>query len=128
MLAIAASGCAAWPATDGKRCGGATACEAIHPAGISDPASGDFHGKLLATSGWDFAQCQRCHGADFAGGTSRKSCLKCHAQGPTSCTTCHALPPATGAHAAHAQKYECRECHVVPSRYDDAGHLFASDG
>lgn len=128
MLAIAASGCAAWPVTDGKRCGSAAACEAIHPTGIADPASPDFHGKLIAAGGWSFAPCQVCHGNDFAGGTSGKSCLKCHADGPTSCTTCHALPPATGAHTAHTKKYACSECHVVPQRYSDVGHLFASDG
>jgi predicted CxxxxCH...CXXCH cytochrome family protein len=128
MLICLISGCAAWPVSDGRRCGSASACEAIHPAGIADPASADFHGKLLQANGWSFAECQTCHGSDFAGGTSGKSCLKCHADGPTSCTTCHALPPDSGAHKAHAAKYDCSECHVVPARYTDAGHLFTSDG
>jgi predicted CxxxxCH...CXXCH cytochrome family protein len=128
MLLVAVGGCAAWPVSDGKRCGDPARCEAIHPAGIADPESADFHGKLLIASGWSFAQCRLCHGDDFAGGTSGKSCLTCHPAGPTSCTTCHALPPATGAHAAHAKKYPCQECHVVPERYCDPGHLFSSDG
>jgi predicted CxxxxCH...CXXCH cytochrome family protein len=54
--------------------------------------------------------------------------LTCHADGPTSCTTCHKLPPTTGAHAAHSAKFQCTECHVVPARYTDVGHLFAGDG
>ena len=128
MLAIAASGCAAWPISDDKRCGSAAACEMIHPAGIADPSSPDFHGKLIVAESFNFAQCQICHGQDFAGGTSGKTCLGCHPSGPTSCTTCHALPPATGAHAAHSPKYACSACHVVPVRYSDVGHIFAGDG
>jgi predicted CxxxxCH...CXXCH cytochrome family protein len=128
MLLLVTSGCAAWPITDGKRCGDQTTCAAIHPAGIADPASPAFHGTLLATSGWDFAQCQKCHGDDFAGGTSGRTCLKCHPGGPTSCTTCHALPPATGAHAAHTPKFACSECHVVPTHWSDPGHLFTKEG
>lgn len=128
LVGLLALGCGAARPVDGRPCGSASACEAIHPAGIADPASADFHGKLLQASGWDFGTCAKCHGADFAGGTSGKSCLKCHSDGPTACTVCHDQPPKTGAHVAHARKYDCTACHVKPASWNDTGHLFAADG
>src|SRR3954447_25722949 len=94
----AGAGCGVARPVDGRPCASASACEQIHPDGIADPKSADFHGALLRSTGWNFATCQKCHGTDFAGGTSGNSCLKCQAEGPTGCTVCHAQPPATGAH------------------------------
>ena len=128
LLGLATAGCGSARAVDGRRCPTAAACESIHPAGIADPKSPDFHGALLRTGGWDFGTCRTCHGADFSGGTSGKSCLRCHADGPTACTTCHDLPPPTGAHAAHARTLDCAACHVEPARYDDVGHLADEHG
>jgi predicted CxxxxCH...CXXCH cytochrome family protein len=138
MLALAC-GCADPRAVVGGRvCATPGACETIHPAGIADPASPDFHGNLIVQRGWQLSQCSECHGADFAGGKSGRSCLKCHEGGPTACTTCHALPPATGAHKAHASvltttsagagSYACSECHVVPTAWDQPGHIFDQQG
>jgi predicted CxxxxCH...CXXCH cytochrome family protein len=96
----------------------------IHPAGILDPASPEFHGADLARRNWDFPLCATCHGTDFRGGTSGVSCASCHAEGPTACTTCHAGGPTTAAHAIHASTgVACGECHVVPSRWDTDGHI-----
>jgi predicted CxxxxCH...CXXCH cytochrome family protein len=128
LLGLVAAGCGVAHPVDGRPCGSAAACETIHPAGIADPASPDFHGALLQASGWNFGACQKCHGSDFAGGTSGKSCLKCHSDGPTACTVCHDQPPKSGAHSAHTKKYDCTACHAKPARYDDPGHLFAADG
>jgi predicted CxxxxCH...CXXCH cytochrome family protein len=108
----------------------------VHPAGIADPSSGDFHGTLLRSTGWNFAYCQKCHGDDFAGGISGVSCLGCHSaatSGPLGCTTCHGQPPSTGAHLAHAsgrvtRPYDCTECHVKPAVTTDAGHLTDANG
>ena len=64
------------------------------------------------------------HGDDFTGGTSKVSCLKCHPTGPQACTTCHGNGPTTNAHPAHLGKgVACGECHVVPSHWDDDGHI-----
>jgi predicted CxxxxCH...CXXCH cytochrome family protein len=127
IVATLLAGCADPRAVDGtRRCATAADCEAIHPPGIADPASADFHGALVPALGWNLASCATCHGADFAGGKSGKTCLKCHDGGPTACTTCHALPPATGAHAAHG--YACSECHVMPATWDAPGHLFDGHG
>lgn len=102
---------------------------ALHPGGILDPGSADFHGAALADTGWDFALCASCHGQDFAGGASGVACTDCHADGPTACSTCHGDVPASGAHPAHAglgplgRTWACAECHVTPARWDDPGHL-----
>ncbi len=40
-----------------------------------------FHGNVLAKSNYDFKQCQVCHGENFAGGSSKKSCYSCHGAG-----------------------------------------------
>jgi predicted CxxxxCH...CXXCH cytochrome family protein len=51
-----------------------------HPAGWGDPGS---HGATAKTApdnslGHGFQYCERCHGADFAGGSVNKSCFTCH--------------------------------------------------
>jgi predicted CxxxxCH...CXXCH cytochrome family protein len=105
---------------------------AVHPGGILDPASSDFHGAEVVRLGYNLPLCAKCHGADYAGGASAASCRTCHADGPTGCTTCHGAPPPTGAHLAHTtstvRKIDCSDCHVVPAAYTDVGHIFKSDG
>ena len=102
-----------------------TACTpTVHPAGFADPNSDAFHGADLQRRNWDFAVCAGCHGDDFAGGKAKVSCLTCHAAGPTACTTCHGDGPTSNAHAAHRGKgVACAECHVVPAKWDDDGHI-----
>ncbi|HET7503485.1 MAG TPA: CxxxxCH/CxxCH domain-containing protein [Kofleriaceae bacterium] len=97
----------------------------LHPAGILDPASDDFHVKELSRQNWNFAICAQCHGDDFAGGTAKKSCLTCHAQGPTACVTCHGDGPTSNAHLVHRQvaQLACSECHPVPATWDAEGHI-----
>lgn len=99
----------------------------IHPPGILDPASEDFHGKELARNGWDLALCQRCHGQDFAGGSAGVTCLTCHTRGPGDCATCHGPGGSEapgGNHAPHlAAAVDCSECHVVPASWDAPGHI-----
>ena len=74
----------------------------VHPAGFPDPASPAFHGRDLERRNWDFALCASCHGADFASGKAKVSCLGCHREDPTACTTCHGSGPTSNAHAVHA--------------------------
>lgn len=104
--------------------GGSTAVS-VHPAGILDPASDDFHVHALERHDWDFTICAKCHGEDFAGGLAKKSCLGCHSEGPTACTTCHGAGPTSNAHAVHreAGKLDCSECHLVPKAWDAEGHI-----
>jgi predicted CxxxxCH...CXXCH cytochrome family protein len=127
----------------------------VHPHGFVDPAAQTFHGKSLRESGWDFTSCETCHGDvnDSSGGPVGRSCLTCHAEGPTSCNTCHgttaahaAPPPAlddalerssrgVGAHAVHVtggptlgKPVLCEDCHQVPETWTDPGHVFDQDG
>jgi predicted CxxxxCH...CXXCH cytochrome family protein len=110
---------------------GARAREAaIHPPGIVDPRSADFHGRLLRGSRWapmldasGANACGRCHAGtpvrprdvvlDAPGATD---CRACHtrSEGVLACDTCHGRagsaeprvgdclsPGNAGAHAAH---------------------------
>ncbi len=97
----------------------------VHPAGILDPQSEQFHGKELARHDASFALCATCHGENLDGGKAKVSCLGCHAQGPTACVTCHGDGPTTNAHPVHrvAGKLACAECHVVPATWDAEGHI-----
>ncbi len=96
----------------------------VHPSGILDEASSDFHAKELERRGFDLALCAKCHGADYTGGTARVSCKTCHPSGPDACVTCHRDGPTSGAHAVHRDAGEsCAECHVVPASWDAPGHI-----
>jgi predicted CxxxxCH...CXXCH cytochrome family protein len=96
----------------------------IHRAGVLDPDSAAFHGKELATYGWDLAVCMSCHGDDYAGGRAGVSCLDCHPNRPDDCATCHDREPTSGAHVVHRDAgAACSDCHRVPSRWDDEGHV-----
>ena len=98
---------------------------AIHPNGIQRLTSDEFHGRELERRGWDLNVCAKCHGEDFAGGTSNVTCNTCHVGGPTACVTCHGDGPTTGAHRVHqdAGGLACAECHAVPARWDAEGHV-----
>jgi predicted CxxxxCH...CXXCH cytochrome family protein len=117
----------------------------VHNAGWIDESSANFHGKAIQGNGWNTSDCKSCHGPDYSGGTSGKSCLLCHNQagGPENCRTCHggnnAAPPKdlagntnsprVGAHQAHLladsvfAAVSCNECHTVPSTLASAGHI-----
>ena len=96
----------------------------IHPAGYLDPSSPDFHGNDLLRRNWDFALCASCHGNDFSGGTTGVSCLTCHVDGPTACSTCHGPNgPTSLAHPAHAPTVLCNACHITPTLWSDDGHI-----
>ena len=128
VAALLAGGCGSARPLDGKRCASAADCNAIHPAGIADPTSSDFHAQLFKLDGDKLNDCTTCHGADLMGGSSGKSCMRCHDDTTSSCTVCHGQPPATGAHVAHVRKYDCTACHVKPTGWTDVGHIFAADG
>lgn len=118
-----------------------------HPTGFVNPASENFHGLAIRAAGWSMAECRDCHGQSYAGGPgSDVSCLPCHSKTPEDCSVCHGsannpAPPrdldkhtatalrSVGAHQAHLTggyfggPVACSECHIVPVRYDDPGHL-----
>lgn len=106
----------------------------LHPAGILNPESADFHATALRASGYDFETCQGCHGEDYSGGAADSTCLSCHPGGPTACVTCHGSQMTSGAHAAHpgggvlSALDACERCHEVPSDALDPGHFRLSRG
>ncbi len=67
--------------------------KSLHAEGWDDPLSDQFHGKSLADDSWDMSGCKSCHGSDYLGGESGKSCMDsgCHSEpnGPENCNTCH---------------------------------------
>jgi predicted CxxxxCH...CXXCH cytochrome family protein len=97
----------------------------IHAPGIQNPADPEFHGELLRSTHYDLALCARCHGDDYRGGASGASCIKCHEQGPTDCTTCHGngIDAEHRAHADTISSESCGRCHVLPASFADAGHV-----
>ena len=106
-------------------------CSRIHPPGILERSSPDFHGAVLREALYDTARCQTCHGKRLdEGGTSGKSCNSCHADGAFACITCHADLPQQGAHAAHLrgktvrEPASCAPCHLVPEGLGSIGHIF----
>jgi predicted CxxxxCH...CXXCH cytochrome family protein len=123
--ALGALGALGACADERPRADGGSSIISVHPAGILDPASGDFHVRELQRLNWSFATCAKCHGEDFSGGAAKQSCLTCHTSGPTACVTCHGDGPTTNAHVVHRQvgKLACGECHVVPATWDAEGHI-----
>ncbi|MEK7703818.1 MAG: CxxxxCH/CxxCH domain-containing protein [Myxococcota bacterium] len=109
-----------------------------HAQGFVNPDDPSFHGTVLQASGWDFDACARCHGEPTSahGGPTGRSCTACHAEGVTTCNTCHfdRASPSVGAHRAHvlggpvlAHPIACESCHVVPADWRDIGHIFLAD-
>lgn len=116
-----------------------------HPEGWINSRTDDHHAKAIAADGWNLAECQSCHGADYSGGVVMNSCLTCHDQGPEDCDVCHGgagqvHPPedlsgssdptsrGVGAHLAHlntslAPSLVCQDCHTMPSSFADPIHI-----
>ena len=120
----------------------------IHVQGWTDTTSANFHGKAIQNNNWDMHVCQSCHGADYTGGISGKSCNICHTApgGPQNCATCHGMPPApaldgstsytahgVGAHQIHfigngtysSHSMLCDACHHMPTSIYDPAHISA---
>lgn len=81
------------PATDAKACtechgsdfnGGSSqqSCNGCHKAnhsgGVASPTAANFHGLVIAARNGNTTACQKCHGTDYNGGMSGKSCNACH--------------------------------------------------
>lgn len=121
-ISLAVAACAEERARDGEVPDCPTC---IHPPGVLDPESEDFHGDAIAERGWDLRRCMECHGEDFSGGVAGATCLGCHdePEGPAACDTCHPAVPMTAAHPVHVAQWPCATCHEVPARWDDPGHV-----
>lgn len=121
---------------------------AVHPQGITDVGSTNFHGKIIRDLYWDIRECRGCHGVDYSGGIANATCNTCHEQTPEDCTVCHGEesrpsgePPVdlagndspdargVGLHMLHvnggafSDGVDCQSCHIVPDSLFAAGHL-----
>lgn len=121
----------------------------IHPAGWATKSDINFHGKYILTNNkWNMNECKTCHGTDYLGGNTGKSCFTCHvsSSGPEDCRTCHGNedhinPPAAlngdtstaslgvGVHMTHlyntrfSATVACQECHLEVGSFTDTNHL-----
>ena len=119
----------------------------VHDEGWTDEGSANFHGRYIASAGWDLSLCQSCHGRTYDGGTVSVSCRTCHDQpaGPENCATCHGstnpapprdlggstaiASPGVGAHQKHltagsiSSATLCSDCHSVPTGLRSPGHV-----
>jgi len=140
------SGCHGADYMGGKANAGCYKCHASYPHDTdwTAPEAATSHIAWLQGRGHDLAPCKSCHGGDYLGGTSGKSCTLCHSAvgGPENCTLCHGStdgiqPPkdtqgntdetamGVGRHHFHVvdKKYTCLLCHKVPATYGETGHV-----
>ncbi len=116
----------------------------VHPADWMESTSEDFHGAKIAEVG--LISCAECHGEQYNGGSSRKSCYECHdgpsghpegylvrtnanfhgntvaAEGPQSCTQCHGEDYRGEEHGGTT----CYQCHNGPSGHPATGWVDAA--
>jgi hypothetical protein len=105
MIALLLAGCTTAREVEGRR---------------GDNPIHEDHRTLIVERKYDFGLCAKCHDDGF--------CRKCHSEGPTGCTTCHGMPPRSGAHVAHSKRFDCSECHTKPAAWSDPGHVLLADG
>jgi predicted CxxxxCH...CXXCH cytochrome family protein len=81
-----------------------------HEGGWTTAGTPTFHGLQLKATAFVDTACTGCHGTDYAGGNSGKSCFTCHPSYP------HSAAFSPGGHQAYiaAKNYsfdECTACH-----------------
>jgi predicted CxxxxCH...CXXCH cytochrome family protein len=86
-----------------------------HPNGWEEPQSPSFHGTYLKGKQFNATECKSCHGEDFKGGSSGKSCYSCHASYPHSIPD-WVTPSSPNSHGRYlkAKQWtdtECTACH-----------------
>ena len=95
--------------SSGKSC---YACHGSYPhkAEWTSASATGSHGRYLKGKNWQIGECASCHGKDYAGGTSGKSCFGCHATYP------HTVFASFAGHKAYlyGKSYPlaaCQTCH-----------------
>ena len=81
----------------------------------NDTLNAQFHGQRVKAQNWNAAECQACHGTDFAGGFSGQSCFACHVSYPHAAAWKDTLSVA-GFHGVYLKNKsfaltECQPCH-----------------
>ena len=120
LIAISIAGCTT--PRDVPAAGG------VHPEGWADPDEPGLPRQMAPRQRRQALVLPAVPRAGLRGRRRRRRVYRrCHTQpgGPTFCGTCHGSDsgplPKTGAHALHAAF--CHDCHDVPEKYDDPGHI-----
>jgi predicted CxxxxCH...CXXCH cytochrome family protein len=99
--------------TSGQSC---YTCHSSYPhnAAWVNPSSPSYHGNYLKNNQWNLSSCQACHGQQFDGGTSGKSCYTCHASYPHNTTWVN--PASPNYHGNYLKNNQwnlsgCQSCH-----------------
>jgi len=85
-----------------------------HKPGWADTTSAQSHGNYLRLNMGTLAGCAKCHGTDYAGGTSGTSCYTCHGSYPHKTGWAGAVPASShGGYLAQTnwKLSECAGCH-----------------
>jgi len=83
----------------------------VHPEGMASPSSANFHGAAIAANGGNAKECTKCHGADYNGGTSKKSCNGCHKHPDGVLTPSSANFHGKSVAAKNWDMSSCKTCH-----------------
>ena len=77
----------------------------------SNPGSSSFHGAYLKSTNWQMNECKTCHGTTYTGGTSGKSCFKCHPSYPHATDFAKATTHGTYLYNLNYPFASCQTCH-----------------
>jgi predicted CxxxxCH...CXXCH cytochrome family protein len=129
----------------------------VHSTGWFNPSdTANFHGNYILKNSWNLENCKSCHGDNYQGGISQKTCYTCHEDGPQGCYVCHGDPSThntwppkslfghtlnteqgVGAHDVHmnpdsnlriSRLVECTECHRQVTNFYDTNHIGVTPG
>ncbi len=85
-----------------------------HKTGWVDTSATAFHGKFLRLGMGTLTDCATCHGTNFTGGTSGKSCYTCHASYPHKTGWTGTVPASSHGGYLQGKNWsltECAGCH-----------------
>ena len=109
--------------------GGAPTCSTVEChhgtlPGYALPGSHGARAKLAqSASGGGMASCQICHGKDFSGGASGRSCATCHGvKAPHPPKPWRSAAGMTHANADPSNAAVCAQCHLAGSPNNPANH------
>ncbi|MCC6551231.1 MAG: cytochrome c3 family protein, partial [Ignavibacteriaceae bacterium] len=85
----------------------------VHPSGISNPNSGDFHGILVANGSANLSECKSCHGGNLRGNGQAANCLSCHSHPSTMLDPSSSQFHGKMIKAKNWDMSDCQGCHGV---------------
>ena len=77
----------------------------------NNAASASFHGAYLKSIGLQMNECKTCHGSTYTGGTSGKSCFRCHPSYPHAAGFANGISHGTFLYNLNFPLASCQMCH-----------------